>query len=94
MRFVGVTRPWISNLLLDETLPNVQNPLHPHEPKPVGKKIPTPKGWYVRYWWSRGELNPRPRALCRQFYMRSRLIFNLTSDFAKRQAGPWRFTWF
>ena len=48
MRFVGVIRPWISNLLLDETLPNVQNSLHPHELKPVGKKIPTPKGWYVR----------------------------------------------
>ena len=41
MRFVGVIRPWISNLLLDETLPNVQNPLHPHEPKPVAKKKTT-----------------------------------------------------
>src|SRR5690606_11343454 len=26
------------------------------------------------YWWSRGELNPRPRALRRQFYMCSRYI--------------------
>jgi len=25
-------------------------------------------------WWSRGELNPRPQALCNQFYMRSRFI--------------------
>ena len=41
MRFVGVIRPWISNLLLDETLPNVQNPLHPHESKPVAKKKTT-----------------------------------------------------
>ena len=58
------------------------------------KKRPPSKGWSCAVWWSRGELNPRPRALCRQFYMRSRLIFYLTSDFAKRQAGPWRFTWF
>lgn len=32
-----------------------------------------------RIWWSRRELNPRPQALCRQFYMFSRQIlsFNL-----------------
>ena len=30
-------------------------PTDPHEPKPVGKKIPTPKGWYVRYWWWGGD---------------------------------------
>ena len=41
MRFVGVIRPWISNLLLDETLPNVQNPLHQYEPKSIAKKKTT-----------------------------------------------------
>ena len=25
-------------------------------------------------WWSRGESNPRPQAILRQFYMRSSLI--------------------
>jgi hypothetical protein len=25
-------------------------------------------------WWSRGELNPRPKAITGQFYMRSSLI--------------------
>jgi len=43
-------------------------------------------------WWSRGELNPRPRVLCRQFYMCIRLILRLTVARANRQALPWRFT--
>jgi hypothetical protein len=41
MRFVGVIRPWISNLLLDETLPNAQNPLHQYEPKSIDQKKTT-----------------------------------------------------
>jgi len=43
-------------------------------------------------WWSRGELNPRPRALCRQFYMLIRFTLHLTLARASRQALPWRFT--
>ena len=27
------------------------------------KKIPTDEGWDFGYWWSRGELNPRPQAI-------------------------------
>jgi len=38
------------------------------------KKIPTENGWDLVTWWSRGELNPRPRDLCRQFYMLSQPI--------------------
>ena len=36
--------------------------------------------WYrlepaeIGKWWSRGELNPRPKAITGQFYMRSSLI--------------------
>lgn len=30
--------------------------------------------WRTLYWWSRGELNPRPQAITEQFYMCSRLI--------------------
>lgn len=38
------------------------------------KKIPTDKGWDFGYWWSRGELNPRPQAITGQIYMLSRLV--------------------
>ena len=40
----------------------------------AGKKIPTDEGWDFGYWWSWRDLNPRPRALFVQFYMRSRLL--------------------
>ena len=56
------------------------------------KKTPTDHGWGFCIWWSRGELNPRPQALCRQFYMRSQSIYVLTLVFADRQARPQRFT--
>ena len=53
----------------------------PHEPtrtrgntRERTKKIPNSDELGIVYWWSRGELNPRPQALCRQFYMRSRFI--------------------
>jgi len=33
-------------------------------------------GWcWIVSWWSPGELNTRPQALCNQFYMRSRFIW-------------------
>lgn len=49
----------------------------PHSPVMLDepKKIPTDEGWDFGYWWSRGELNPRPQALRNQFYMRSRPIW-------------------
>ncbi len=47
---------------------------NPRKHAVVGKKKPTPKGWFFLYWWSRGELNPRPQAITGQFYMLSRLI--------------------
>ncbi len=33
-----------------------------------------PSGLYRWYWWSWGDLNPRPQAFFEQFYMCSRLI--------------------
>ena len=41
------------------------------------KKIPTDKGWDFDNWWSRRELNPRPKAITGQFYMCSCLIWFL-----------------
>ncbi len=40
----------------------------------VGKKKPTPRGWFFTVWWSWGDLNPRPQALFGQIYMFSGLI--------------------
>jgi hypothetical protein len=39
------------------------------------KKTPNREWLGFEYWWSRGELNPRPQALRRQFYMLIRLIW-------------------
>ena len=54
-RIAETIRPQRQNLqTCYAELPSPQSAtLHanPHEPKSVGKKIPTPKGWYVRYWW-------------------------------------------
>ena len=56
---------------------NMSSPDNGVEPV-SGKKIPTETGWDLVTWWSRRELNPRPQALCRQFYMFSQttLRFN------------------
>ena len=40
------------------------------------EKNPTDKGWVFRYWWRRGDLNPRPRTRNFRYYM-FRLVFNL-----------------
>ena len=39
------------------------------------KKIPNSDELGILYWWSWGELNPRPRDLFVWFYVRSRLIW-------------------
>jgi hypothetical protein len=39
------------------------------------KKIPTDKSWDFKYWWSWGELNPRPQAFVGQVYTLSWLIW-------------------
>ena len=38
------------------------------------KKNPNSEELGFRYWWSWGDLNPRPQAFFAQFYMCSRLI--------------------
>ena len=40
----------------------------------AGKKKPQPGMAGVLCWWSRRELNPRPKVLYRQFYMRIPVI--------------------
>ena len=53
----------------------------PQEPATTGgstreqtKKIPNSEELGIRYWWSWGDLNPRPQALFGQIYMFSGLI--------------------
>lgn len=38
------------------------------------EKTPTENGWGFKLWWSRGESNPRPQALHRQFYILSLVV--------------------
>ena len=47
---------------------------NPRKHAVVGKKKPTPKGWFFLYWWSWRDLNPRPQAIFEQIYMFSGLI--------------------
>ncbi len=47
---------------------------NPRKHAVVGKKKPTPKGWFFLYWWIRRESNPRPKVLYRQFYILSPVI--------------------
>ena len=53
---------------------NLRRDLHPQECAHAGrtKKIPTPKGWYVRYWWWGGTL--------RQTYVTQRCWRRLNTD--------------
>ena len=53
----------------------------PHEPATTRgntrqrtKKIPNSDELGIGYWWSWGDLNPRPQAFFAQFYMCSRLF--------------------
>jgi len=53
----------------------------PHEPATTRgntrhrtKKIPNSDELGIVYWWSWGDLNPRPQAFFAQFYMCSRLF--------------------
>ena len=48
---------------------------NPRKHAVVGKKKPTPKGWFFLYWWSWRDLNPRPQAFFEQIYMFSVLIW-------------------
>ena len=56
-------------------------PANPANTGAPAKKNPNRLRLGFECWWSRRELNPRPQALCRQFYMLIRFIlsFNLGS---------------
>lgn len=54
------------------------------------KKIPTDKGWDFGYWWSWGDLNPRPQIFLAQIYMFS-VLFCISPCKPRRRtliAGP------
>ena len=54
------------------------------------KKIPTDKGWDFGYWWSWGDLNPRPQIFLAQIYMFS-VLFCVSPCKPRRRtliAGP------
>lgn len=51
--------------------PSRGNPREPSQTRQGQQKCPTAYTVGHWYWWSRRELNPRPEALYRQFYMRS-----------------------
>lgn len=56
----------------------------------AGKKIPTDKGWDFGYWWSWGDLNPRPQIFLAQIYMFS-VLFCISPCKPRRRtlmAGP------
>lgn len=54
------------------------------------KKIPTDEGWDFGYWWSWGDLNPRPQIFLAQIYMFS-VLFCISPCKPRRRtliAGP------
>ena len=54
------------------------------------EKNPTDKGWVFRYWWSWGDLNPRPQIFPAQIYMFS-VLFCISPCQPRRRtlmAGP------
>src|SRR3546814_4549146 len=50
---------------------------------------PTDQGWVFKYWWSWGELNPRPPDRSPQIYMLS-LVFGFCRWLPDRHGSPTR----
>ena len=46
----------------------------PDFPNEKGRQVVIPGGLCMEYWWSWGDLNPRPQAIFEQIYMFSGLI--------------------
>ncbi len=54
------------------------------------KKMPNGEPLGIKFWWRRGELNPRPQVLRHKVYMLISL-FNLANDYPSSQENHQRF---